>query len=215
MNTSEVTINTNPFPGLRPFREEEKHLFFGRERQVETMVNKLAATRFLAVVGASGSGKSSLVNCGLRPALDEGVQRQQHGVGRGAVDGEPAPVDAPNAQRLVQCERMAGGALFRFRCAHPYVVAQLVCNLFQHPQSRRMDAVIIGHQDPRPAGAEGMAQSYGAAVDVHPGHVHAQLFNDRQADYGKGLVDLEQVDVGQDERCLPQHPGNRLRRRLR
>jgi len=63
----------NPFPGLRPFREDEEHLFFGRENQVDAMVNKLAATRFLAVVGNSGSGKSSLVNCGLRPALHGGL----------------------------------------------------------------------------------------------------------------------------------------------
>src|SRR5207342_3154388 len=64
---------TNPFPGLRPFREDEDHLFFGRENQVDAMVNKLAGTRFLAVVGTSGSGKSSLVNCGLRPALRQGL----------------------------------------------------------------------------------------------------------------------------------------------
>ena len=63
----------NPFPGLRPFREDEEHLFFGRESQVDAMIDKLAATRFLAVVGTSGSGKSSLVNCGLRPALRQGL----------------------------------------------------------------------------------------------------------------------------------------------
>jgi len=63
----------NPFPGLRPFREDEEYLFFGRENQVDAMVDKLAATRFLAVVGTSGSGKSSLVNCGLRPALLGGL----------------------------------------------------------------------------------------------------------------------------------------------
>src|SRR6188474_1589253 len=62
----------NPYPGLRPFRVEEKHLFFGREEQVDRMVEKLEARRFLAVVGGSGSGKSSLVNCGLRPALHRG-----------------------------------------------------------------------------------------------------------------------------------------------
>src|SRR5262249_9577425 len=39
------------------------------ENQVDAMVDKLADTHFLAVVGSSGSGKSSLVNCGLRPAL--------------------------------------------------------------------------------------------------------------------------------------------------
>src|SRR4029077_7584834 len=68
-----VTAKQNPFPGLRPFREDEERFFFGRESQVDTMVNKLAATRFLAVVGSSGSGKSSLVNCGLRPALHAGL----------------------------------------------------------------------------------------------------------------------------------------------
>ena len=68
-----VTAKQNPFPGLRPFREDEERFFFGRESQVDTMVNKLAATRFLAVVGTSGSGKSSLVNCGLRPALHRGL----------------------------------------------------------------------------------------------------------------------------------------------
>lgn len=64
--------NRNPFPGLRPFRPDEEHLFFGRENQVDRMVDKLAVRRFLAVVGTSGSGKSSLVNCGLRPALHRG-----------------------------------------------------------------------------------------------------------------------------------------------
>jgi len=67
------TKRLNPFPGLRPFRVDEAHLFFGRESQVDTMVDKLVATRFLAVVGSSGSGKSSLVNCGLHPALHRGL----------------------------------------------------------------------------------------------------------------------------------------------
>src|SRR5215510_14799157 len=73
MPSTAVPALPNPFPGLRPFREDEEHLFFGRESQVDTMVDKLARTRFLAVVGTSGSGKSSLVNCGLRPALHRGL----------------------------------------------------------------------------------------------------------------------------------------------
>jgi hypothetical protein len=72
VNETASILRTNPFPGLRPFREDEEHLFFGREKQIDAMVDKLGATRFLAVVGASGSGKSSLVNCGLRPALRRG-----------------------------------------------------------------------------------------------------------------------------------------------
>jgi len=62
-----------PFPGLRPFQPGEEHMFFGRESQVHTMVDRLARARLLAVVGSSGSGKSSLVNCGLRPALHQGL----------------------------------------------------------------------------------------------------------------------------------------------
>lgn len=63
----------NPFPGLRPFREDEEPLFFGREAHVDSMVDKLGAQGFLAVVGSSGSGKSSLVSCGLIPALHRGL----------------------------------------------------------------------------------------------------------------------------------------------
>lgn len=62
-----------PFPGLRPFQEGEEHLFFGRESQTDAMIDKLAATRFLAVIGSSGSGKSSLVNCGLCLGLHGGL----------------------------------------------------------------------------------------------------------------------------------------------
>jgi WD40 repeat protein len=73
MSTAPAEDHRNPFPGLRPFREDEEYLFFGRENQVDSMVDKLAVTRFLAVVGTSGSGKSSLVNCGLRPGLRGGL----------------------------------------------------------------------------------------------------------------------------------------------
>ncbi len=59
----------NPFPGLRPFSVEESHLFFGREGQCETVLRYLTRNRFAAVTGASGSGKSSLIYCGLIPAL--------------------------------------------------------------------------------------------------------------------------------------------------
>jgi WD40 repeat protein len=59
----------NPFPGLRPFEFYESLLFFGRDGQSEQLIRKLSATRFLAVVGTSGSGKSSLVRAGLLPAL--------------------------------------------------------------------------------------------------------------------------------------------------
>lgn len=71
--TAAGTRLANPFPGLRPFRDEEEHLFFGRESQIDTIVDMLGRARFLAVVGTSGSGKSSLVNCGLKPGLHRGL----------------------------------------------------------------------------------------------------------------------------------------------
>ncbi|HXH41759.1 MAG TPA: hypothetical protein VNN08_24255 [Thermoanaerobaculia bacterium] len=59
----------NPFPGLRPFEPDEDHLFFGREQQTDELLRKLRTTRFLAILGRSGSGKSSLVRSGLIPTL--------------------------------------------------------------------------------------------------------------------------------------------------
>jgi hypothetical protein len=63
----------NPFPGLRPFETEEYRLFFGREGQADALLTRLQRTRFLAVVGTSGSGKSSLIRAGLMPALHGGM----------------------------------------------------------------------------------------------------------------------------------------------
>lgn len=63
----------NPFPGLRPFEQEEDYLFFGRERVLDELLGRLRATRLLAVVGSSGSGKSSLVRAGAIPSLHGGL----------------------------------------------------------------------------------------------------------------------------------------------
>jgi WD40 repeat protein/energy-coupling factor transporter ATP-binding protein EcfA2 len=59
----------NPFPGLRQFTAERSDLFFGRETESSEIAGKILRNRFVAVTGASGSGKSSLVLCGLIPAL--------------------------------------------------------------------------------------------------------------------------------------------------
>ncbi|MCU0438225.1 MAG: High-affnity carbon uptake protein Hat/HatR [Raineya sp.] len=62
-------VSFNPFPGLRPFTIEESHLFFGREGQSDEVLMKLYQNRFVAVVGPSGSGKSSFIYCGVIPIL--------------------------------------------------------------------------------------------------------------------------------------------------
>lgn len=63
----------NPFPGLRPFEIDEYRLFFGREGQSSALISRLERSHFLAIVGTSGSGKSSLVRAGLLPALRGGL----------------------------------------------------------------------------------------------------------------------------------------------
>ena len=64
---------SNPFPGLRSFEPEEDHLFFGRESRIDEILTRLRRSRFLSVVGTSGSGKSSLIRSGLIPSLYSGM----------------------------------------------------------------------------------------------------------------------------------------------
>jgi WD40 repeat protein len=62
-----------PYRGLQPFDEDHAEFFFGRDGDIQRLVEKLKVTRFLAVIGSSGSGKSSLVRAGVVPALKKGV----------------------------------------------------------------------------------------------------------------------------------------------
>jgi WD40 repeat protein/energy-coupling factor transporter ATP-binding protein EcfA2 len=65
----EEKLQTNPYPGLRPFNLTEKHLYYGREGQSERILELLTTKRFVAIIGPSGCGKSSLINCGIIPQL--------------------------------------------------------------------------------------------------------------------------------------------------
>ena len=70
-------VSRNPYKGLRAFTVADSRDFFGREAMAESLVAKLAAPgpdgRFVAVIGPSGSGKSSLVRAGLLPRLTAGA----------------------------------------------------------------------------------------------------------------------------------------------
>jgi DNA-binding SARP family transcriptional activator/WD40 repeat protein len=59
----------SPYKGLVAFEAEDREVFFGREAVVEGLVARLETTRLLAVVGASGSGKSSVVRAGILAAV--------------------------------------------------------------------------------------------------------------------------------------------------
>jgi WD40 repeat protein len=91
---SRSTLSQYPYPGLRPFKREEADIFFGREKQIDQLLEKLSRTRFLAVVGASGCGKSSLVRAGMMAALETGFME---GVGARWRTAEMRPGGRPMA----------------------------------------------------------------------------------------------------------------------
>ena len=72
---SEPPWQGSPYPGLRAFAEAETAIFLGRSRETDELLARLRdpACRFLAIVGDSGAGKSSLVHAGLLPRLRSGA----------------------------------------------------------------------------------------------------------------------------------------------
>jgi hypothetical protein len=78
--TQELIGLENPYKGLRAFSEADNHNFFGRDNLVHELLGRIGESsngsqdlsRFLAIVGPSGSGKSSVVKAGLLPALRQG-----------------------------------------------------------------------------------------------------------------------------------------------
>ncbi len=84
---AEPSDGKSPYQGLNYFSFEDAHRFFGRERLTAELAAYLRSHHFLAVVGASGSGKSSLVRAGLIPALHYGEP---------LVDGTLSPDGSPH-----------------------------------------------------------------------------------------------------------------------
>jgi len=60
-----------PFIGLRPFEYSDRKYFFGRDDELDVLDLQVKQNRFVAVVGRSGCGKSSLISAGLRPRLEK------------------------------------------------------------------------------------------------------------------------------------------------
>lgn len=67
-----------PYPGLRPFNEEESIFFKGREEHIDTIISQLQEKKFLMVTGASGDGKSSIIYAGLIPRSRAGFFKTRY-----------------------------------------------------------------------------------------------------------------------------------------
>ncbi|WP_404380796.1 winged helix-turn-helix domain-containing protein [Knoellia locipacati] len=138
-----VVLARNPYKGLRPFHESDSDHFFGRERAVERIISRLAegtrSSRFLAVVGPSGSGKSSVVAAGLVPALRAGGLPGSAGWVIATMRPGFSPVDELAAALREQCPNLPEdvresldtdhgleAAAHAVRTAHPGAEAELM-----------------------------------------------------------------------------------------
>ena len=92
--TSEAAAQPRrPYVGLRPFDYADHEFFFGRDEQKNALYQLVDASSFVAVIGSSGSGKSSLVRAGLLPMLDK--ETADEDAGRQWVWRVMQPGDAP------------------------------------------------------------------------------------------------------------------------
>ena len=129
-----------PYPGLRSFKRDEVSLFFGRDDCVAAMLAKLAFSRFLAVIGPSGTGKSSLVQAGLLSGLEMGLLPKA-GARWQIVSFRPGGSPLRNlSSRLLEAERSAAG----LEAAEPDRVARgkrirLLCTLLSRIRPAMME----------------------------------------------------------------------------
>ncbi len=100
-----------PYRGLQGFDEQHAEFFFGREADVQRLVEKLKAEPFLAVVGPSGSGKSSLARAGLIPALRRGAVAGSESWDVVALRPGAHPLDALTGHVLAAYPDLAAGAV--------------------------------------------------------------------------------------------------------
>lgn len=61
----ETTNIRSPFKFLDPYNKEDHHLFFGRQKETEQLYEQIQSAKLLLIYGASGTGKTSIINCGL------------------------------------------------------------------------------------------------------------------------------------------------------
>ena len=99
---------SGPYRGLRPYTAAERDVFFGRDSEIAEALERMRSFPGVVLVGPSGSGKSSLVQAGIEPAIQEGALGQ--GIAYAAMTLEPgtrpvASLAAALASKLSLSER--------------------------------------------------------------------------------------------------------------
>lgn len=129
-----------PYVGLDPFREETQHAFFGRERLLTALIEKLKDSRLLVVIGPSGSGKSSVVLAGLIPTL-------KHGVLPGSESWRYLPRMVPGSNPLANLARLVQPASGE-EAADPVAWTQEQETVFRENPQHLLDLVHAGGEEP-------------------------------------------------------------------
>lgn len=160
-----LTEANNPYRGLQAFERKHGALFFGRTRLVDRLKTLVAEQPIVAVLGVSGSGKSSLVNAGLLPRLQPPIAAAS------AVPDDDATV---LVKRVVDRQ---GRRLRSWHCLEPLRPGSapdvsLVRHLFRHLPATGAraadpgsDTAIVSLINARPE-ADGLVKSW---LDAHPG----------------------------------------------
>ncbi|MFE7897137.1 hypothetical protein ACFU3E_06275 [Streptomyces sp. NPDC057424] len=151
-----------PYRGLASYRREDARWFFGRERSTEALVTQLGAVAgtggLVMLVGASGAGKSSLLNAGLVPALRDGA----------LGDGGEGGGDGGRAREVVQLVPGGDPLAELTRCIPelaPVVSAPVPPGeASPRPETDGSDASPEGRPGPLPAGGPGVSPAGGPGV---------------------------------------------------
>jgi hypothetical protein len=138
-----ISSDEAPFVGLRAFDAQDAHLFFGRDREIAELLERLSSTPFLAMIGDSGSGKSSLLRAGLLPSLRSGSHTLN---------------ESPTAVWRVGLMR-PGTDPFR-------ELANALADLLPEPDAATKLGVLQQCHQQLAAGSEALAQCIGALVPV-------------------------------------------------
>ena len=115
---------SHPYPGLRPFDFADAELFFGREDNILEILDRLETSRFLAVVGSSGSGKSSIIRARVLPGLQTTMEGDLNAPWKVTILQPRNNPVAELALRL-QCKEALGPFLASEGKTNPWVQATL------------------------------------------------------------------------------------------